>query len=106
MHWRRQVEKEIQELERVAAISVADVVLERRREAGPLFRLRAHLAVPGPDFHAEGRDHTFAAALRKLVRGLTRQIQQRKSRRLQRRRERLRNSPFGTGFGSLAIGRR
>jgi len=104
--WRRQVEKEIRELERVAAISVADVVLERRREAGPLFRMRALLAVPGPDFHAEGRDHTFPAALRKLVSALARQIQQRKSRRLQRRSERLRNSPLGTGFGLLAVGRR
>jgi ribosome hibernation promoting factor len=104
--WRNQVEKEIQQLERLAAISVAEVVLERRREAGPLFRMRAHLAVPGPDFHAEGRDHTFAAALRKLLRGLTRQIQERKSRRLQRRRDRLRYSALGTGFGSLATGRR
>jgi len=80
--------------------------LERRREAGPLFRMRAHLAVPGPDFYAEGRDHTFAAALLKLVDALMRQIRQRKSRRLQRRRERRRNSPLGTGFAVLATGRR
>lgn len=93
--WKAQVEKEISSLEKVAQVSGAEVVLERRREAGPFFRLRASLAVPGPDFRAVAVDHTFAAALRKVVRDLMRQIQQRKSRRLSRRNVSIRNLASG-----------
>lgn len=107
-HWKEQVAKEIDALGKVAAVSSTDVVLEGRRESGPFFRLRALLAVPGPDFHAEGVDHTFAAALRKLVRELTRQIRHRKGKRLSQRRSPGRNWALsgGGGFGSLAAGRR
>jgi ribosome-associated translation inhibitor RaiA len=105
--WKEQVAKEIDALGKVAAVSSADVVLEGRRESGPFFRLRALLAVPGPDFHAEGVDHTFAAALRKLVQELTRQIRHRKEKRLSQRRPSVRNWTFSSGgFGSLAAGRR
>ena len=104
--WKEQVAKEIDALGKVAAVSSADVVLEGR-ESGPFFRLRALLAVPGPDFHAEGVDHTFAAALRKLVQELTRQIRHRKAKRLSQRRPSGRNWALNGGeFGSLAAGRR
>ena len=105
--WKAQVAKEIDALGKAAAVSSANVVLEGRRDSGPFFRLRALLAVPGPDFHAEGVDHTFAAALRKLVRELARQIRHRQDKRLTRRRPTMRNWTVSNGgLGSLAIGRR
>ena len=105
--WKKQVAKEIDALGKAAAVSSADVVLEGRRESGPFFRVRALLAVPGPDFHAEGVDHTFAAALRKLVQELTRQIRHRKGKRLSQRRPALRNWTVSSGgLGTLAAGRR
>lgn len=58
-------------------ISVARVVLEQQRDAAPAFRACAHLAVPGPDIHAEARDHTLLAAWRKLAANLKQQFQHR-----------------------------
>ncbi len=105
--WKEQVEKELDALAKVAPVSTADVVLEGRQGSGPFFRVRALLAVPGPDFHAEGVDHTFAAALRKLVQNLTRQIRHRQAKRLSRRRPSVRNwAVGGGGLGGLATGRR
>ena len=61
-------------------ISAARVVLEQRRDAAPDFRAYAHLAVPGPDIHAEARDCTLLAAWRKLAANLKKQFQQRAQR--------------------------
>jgi ribosome-associated translation inhibitor RaiA len=104
--WKREVTSELDALGKVAAVSSADVVLEGRRESGPFFRLRALLAVPGPDFHAEGVDHTFAAALRKLTRELKRQIRHRQAKRISRRRVSVRNWAVSGGLGAFMTGRR
>jgi len=58
-------------------ISTARVVLEQQRDAAPAFRASAYLAVPGPDIHAEARDHTLLAAWRKLAVNLKQQFQHR-----------------------------
>ena len=87
--WRGLVESQIEKLQGLAAIACAHVTLERQRECAPAFRVRAHLEVPGPDFHAEARDHTLQAALLKVARNLERQIQSRKGRRADRRKTNL-----------------
>jgi putative sigma-54 modulation protein len=66
------------------SISSAVVVLDRRRNGGPPFMARVHLAVPGPDIHAEARDHTLHAAWRKVCKDLEKQIEQRKARQVTR----------------------
>jgi ribosome-associated translation inhibitor RaiA len=38
------------------------------------------LEVPGPDFHAQARDHTLPAALVKVIKSLEKQIRSRKNR--------------------------
>ena len=61
-------------------ISAARVVLEKQRDDTPAFRACAHLAVPGPDIHAEARDCTLQAAWRKLAANLKKQFQRRTTR--------------------------
>lgn len=70
----------LEQLRRHIKISSAVVVFDRRRDNGPPFTMRVHLAVPGPDIHAEARDHTLQAAWRKVRRNLEEQIDWRKSR--------------------------
>jgi len=83
--WQNLVEAQLKKLQSLASIACARVTLELRSEVGPPFRVKALLEVPGPDIHAEASDHTLAAALRKVVRNLERQIQARRTRLAQRR---------------------
>jgi ribosome-associated translation inhibitor RaiA len=101
--WRGLVESQIKKLQGLAAIASAQVTLERQREFAPAFRVRAQLEVPGPDFHAEARDHTLQAALLKVARDLKRQIQSRKGRRADRRKT---NAQLGLmpGQGAMRLG--
>lgn len=79
--WNGLVREHLELLGRLTNIEAADVVLERQHCGTPAFRARMVLVVPGPDFHAEAVDHTLAAAVRKTVRHLKRQIQARQTRR-------------------------
>jgi ribosomal subunit interface protein len=83
--WRGLVEAQLKKLEKLAAIACAQVTLERRHEDRPGFRVQTLLEVPGPDVHAEARDHTLPAALLKVVKDLERQILGRRNRRADRR---------------------
>lgn len=47
-------------------IDEARIIVEKRSECSPPFRLCAHLVVPGPDIVVESVDHTLKAALHKL----------------------------------------
>ena len=78
--WRQRLEQKLEGLQSLISISGAAVVLEHERDNAPGFRVFVLLAVPGPDIHAEARDHTLEAAWLKVVTGLRKQIQQRKSR--------------------------
>jgi ribosome-associated translation inhibitor RaiA len=68
--WQALVETQFKRLEDLGAIASTTVTLE--------------LEVPGPDFHAEARDHTLEAAVLKVVKDLERQIRSRNSRRSER----------------------
>ena len=82
--WQALVEAQFKRLETLAAVVSAKVTLEWQRGIKPGFRVMALLEVAGPDFHAEGRDHTLQAALLKAVKDLERQIRSRKAHRADR----------------------
>ena len=61
------VKKQILALGPLRQIDEAKVQIARDRDASPAFRVQVHLVTPGPDIAAEARDHTFAAALGKVI---------------------------------------
>jgi ribosome-associated translation inhibitor RaiA len=75
-HW---LEQPIERLQSLIPVTAAAVVLEQRRDDAPAFRAFVSLAVPGPDIHAEARDHTLEAAWLKVTTALRQQIERRKS---------------------------
>ena len=79
--WDRLVQEHLNFLQNMTNIESAQVVLERHRDDTPAFRAHVVLVVPGPDFHADAADHTLAAALRKAVENLKRQILARQTKR-------------------------
>ncbi len=78
---RRWLEQPLQRLRELIPVSTAAVVLERERETAPAFHALVHLAVPGPDIHAEAREHTLEAVWLKVLAALRRQVEERESRR-------------------------
>lgn len=92
------IEQSFNALRRLIPISNARVVLEQQRDTSPVYRVFAHLAVPGPDVHATASDHTLLAAWRKLAENLTHQFQLRTVRQQLRRRDR--------GFCRKMVGQR
>jgi putative sigma-54 modulation protein len=73
------LEKQLERLHSLITVSTAEVVLERVPAGAPAFRAHVHLAVPGPDIHAEARDHTLEAAWLKVTTALRQQIERRKT---------------------------
>lgn len=84
------VRQHIESLRDALRIDEARVLVERRLEASPPFRVAAHLVTPGPDVRAEAEDHTLRAALQKAVAQLEARIDRRRARRTRRA---MNNSP-------------
>jgi ribosome-associated translation inhibitor RaiA len=103
VRWRQLVENQLKRLQGLATIASARVTLGWERDTRPAFLVQAYLEVPGPDYHAEGRDYTLAAALTKVARQLERQIRSRNSSRANRRKTNLQLG-FGHSPGSLRLG--
>ena len=101
-YWQGLVEAQLRRLGSLATIGWAQVTLERQHETRPAFRVMTLLEVPGPDVHAEARDHTLQAALLKVVKDLERQIRSRKNRRTERWKRKLRLG-FMPGQGSMRL---
>jgi hypothetical protein len=78
---RRWLGQPLERLRGLIPVSTAAVLLERRRDAAPAFRAFVLLAVPGPNIHAEAREHTLQAVWLKVIAVLRRQIADRESRR-------------------------
>jgi ribosome-associated translation inhibitor RaiA len=97
----RLVRQQLEELKKSLRIDEARVLLERRPEASPPFRVTAHLVTPGPDVFGEAQDHTLAAALRKTVAQLARRIAQRHEKRARHAR-----SHFKSGLRLVSAGAR
>src|SRR6266536_6452527 len=83
--WHRLVERQLNYLQSLTAMTAAQAVLVHLQDARPAFRLLVLLKVPGPDLHAEACDHTVEAALLKATQNLEHQIQARKTKRMERR---------------------
>jgi ribosome-associated translation inhibitor RaiA len=78
----------LERLQSLISISAIAVVLEHRQDEAPSFRAFVSLAVPGPDIHAEARDHTLEAAWLKVAAALRQQIEGRKGYQKLRRKRR------------------
>ncbi len=74
------LEKQLERLHNLIPVSAAEFVLERERDSAPAFRAQVHLAVPGPDIHADAREHTLEAVWLKVAKNLRQQIERRKTR--------------------------
>ncbi len=81
VYWQSLVEASMRKLQHLGDIARARVTIESQQEVKRGFRVVTELEVPGPDFHAEAREHTLPAALLKVVKELERQIRSRKNRR-------------------------
>ncbi len=79
--WQESAETKLRKLRNLSAIATAQITFIFQHGVKPAFRVKAWLEVPGPDFHAEGSDHTAQAALMKVVKDLERQIRSRNNRR-------------------------
>jgi ribosomal subunit interface protein len=100
--WRGWAESQLKRLQSLAAIGLARVTLERQHKVKPAFRVFTLLEVPGPNVHAEARDHTLQAALLKVVKDLERQMRRRRSRRADRRKTNLRLGLM-PGYGLMRV---
>ena len=80
------VRKQILALSPLRQIDEAQVQIDKDDDASPAFRVHLHLVTPGPDIAAEARDHTLAAAMGKVLRRVTGEIQRRSIQQLARRR--------------------
>jgi len=74
----------LKRLQSLIQITNAAVVLEHMWDKAPAFRAFVLLAVPGPDIHAEVREHTLEAAWLKMIAALRKQIERRKAEQLAR----------------------
>lgn len=81
---RASLRKSLERLQSFIPITAAAVVLEHRWDSAPAFRAFVSLAIPGPDIHAEARDHTLAVAWLRVRTALRKQIEQRKAKQLAR----------------------
>lgn len=83
------VNERLESLREALHIDEARVLIERRTEASPPFRVSAHLVTPGPDIEEEAVDHTLRAALEKLIGQLNARIDHRHQKRARRVRSNL-----------------
>lgn len=78
------IKQRLEALREALQIDEARVLLERRLEASPAFRVTAQLVTPGPDIFAEAIDHTLRAALDKMIGQLEARIDHRQQKRARR----------------------
>ena len=103
---RRWLQQPIEGMRSLTPVTGAAVVLEQRRDDAPAFRAFVSLAVPGPDIHAEARDHTLRAAWLKVITALRRQIERRKScQQLRQKRHHRHPLTAGRWSGAAVAGR-
>jgi ribosome-associated translation inhibitor RaiA len=75
------IEQHLDAIAKSLRIDEARIIIERRLEASPPFRISAHLVTPGPDVFAEATDHTLRAALLKAVGQIEARIEHRHHKR-------------------------
>lgn len=88
------VRAHLEEIHKTRQIDEARVLVERRLEDSPPFRLSLHLVTPGPDIAVEAVDHTLHAALMKTIDAVESQLAHR-ARKQTRRLRSLALKPAG-----------
>ena len=78
------VENRLVALSERLRIDDATVVIERRVEASPPYRVHLHISVPGPDLHTEMLDNTPIQALTRALKEIEHKIRDRSSTRFAR----------------------
>ena len=86
-------------------ITNAAVVLEHMCDNAPAFRAFVLLAVPGPDIHAEVREHTLEAVWLKVTASLRKQIEQRKAKQLARIKSKRERGIFAAPWSRTGVSR-
>lgn len=77
------VAEKISHLEAISdRILAAHVVLVGHESKKPTYTVKAHLAVPGPDLHAEESNPDLYAAIDKVAGKLAQQLRKRKTKRV------------------------
>ena len=71
------VENRLVALSERLEIDDATVVIERRAEASPPYRVHLHISVPGPDLHTEQVDNTPVQALARALKDIELKIRAR-----------------------------
>ncbi len=104
--WNHLLREHLSQLQRLADIESAQIVLERQREATPAYRAHMVLVVPGPDYHADAKDYTLTAALRKVVENLKRQILARQTRRRVKEKSNLQLGTISRRWSGASAGHR
>ena len=100
------LEQQLERLHRLIPVSTAEVVLEQQRDHAPAFRAFVHLAVPGPDIHADARDHTLEAVWLKVAKNLRQQIERRKGRQQARQKSNRSLSALASRWAGAGAGQR
>ncbi len=103
---RRWLEQPLNRLRNLVAVTTADVVIERQREAKPAFHAFVHLAVPGPDLRAEAREHTLEAVWLKVIAALQKEIGERQIRRRSRAKRKRQGVLSANHWGAVVAGAR
>jgi ribosome-associated translation inhibitor RaiA len=94
----RLVERRLLALHHRERVEEAIVRLGDERDAGPRFRVRVFLRIPGPDIHATAADRTMSGAVEKAFAAVEAQIRARRGRRVARRRRAPLLTPGGFGW--------
>lgn len=81
------VQRRLATLARSQRIEEATLRVSEESERSPRFTATLALRVPGPDVHAEGRDHTPGTAVQRALTSIERQLLGRKQKRVARRNE-------------------
>ena len=71
------VENRLVALSERLRIDDATVVIERRAEASPPYRVHLHISVPGPDLHTDQVDNTPVQALTRALKEIELKIRNR-----------------------------
>jgi len=103
--FRNHLRKPLERLQSRIPITNAAVVLEHTWNAAPAFRAFVLLAVPGPDIHAEAREHTLEAVWLKATASLRKQIEHRKARQLARFKSKREQGIFPAPWSRTGVSR-
>jgi ribosome-associated translation inhibitor RaiA len=102
---RNHLREPLEQLQSRIPITNAAVVLEHTWDNAPAFRAFVLLAVPGPDIHAEVREHTLEGVWLKVTASLRKQIEQRKARQLARIKSKHEQGIFAAPWSRTGVSR-